>query len=241
MLQPPRPTSQANRGGHHDGFTLVEVLATMTISALLLAALLSIASTTTRVSARVERQANQIEERTRLLAALAREVRQAAPIRWAGADGAFIFSGTSRSMAFAADSVSSDGTADVVAVVINAYDVVARRTGNIGPNAMSFQDIALGQPEAMIDDRYRVAFVYYARLSDGREALLDAWADPSQMPTAVRLTLSGRDGKTSTLRVKLETDAEPGCGFPKSSQCSFSPVTAPGEEASSKSTGGDGG
>lgn len=241
MRQPPRQISQANRGGHRDGFTLVEVLATMTISALLLAALFSIASTTTSVSHRVERQANAIEERTRLLAALAREIRQAAPIRWAGADGAFIFSGTTRSLGFAADSLSPDGTTDVVAIVIDAGDTVTRRVGNIGPNARSFEDIAIGQPEAMIDGRYRLALAYYSRLADGREALLDAWADPRQMPRAVRLTLTGKDGTTTTLRVRLGVDAEPGCGFPKSGHCSFVPVATPGEEASSKSTGGDGG
>ena len=241
MLQTPRQAGQANRGDRRDGFTLVEVLATMTISALLLAALFSIASTTSRVSARVERQAGEIEERTRLLSALAREVRQAVPVRWAGTDGSFIFSGTSRRIGFAADSVSPDGVTDVVAIVIDAGEAVTRRMGNIGPNAKSFEDIAFGRPEAMVDNRYRLTFAYYARLPDGREALLDSWTDPRRMPEAVRLTLSGKDGTTSTLRVGLDVDAEPGCGFPKSGLCSFAPVATPGEEASSKTTSGDGG
>lgn len=220
---------------------LVEVLATMTISALILAALFSIASLTFRASASVERHSDAIEQRSRLLSTLSREIERARPVRWAGKDGDFLFQGSTRSLAFAAEVPSTDGTMEMMAIAIDGAQGVVRRAGSIAPDALSFDDIAMRSPESMADNTFNLAFAYYARLPDGREALMDDWPDARQLPSAIRLTVSGRDGMTSVLRVRLAVDAETGCGFPKAGHCSLSPPTAPDEAAASQPTKGDGG
>ena len=220
---------------------LVEVLATMTISALLLAALFSVASLTLRSSGKIERLSEEIEERTRLIAALSREIERALPVRWAGKDDAFIFNGTASNIAFAVEVPLPGGVTDMAAVFVDGAAGVTRRVVEVGPAMASFGDVAGGRSEVMADSRYRVKFSYFARLSDGREALLDTWPDARQLPVAIQLIVSGRDGTTSVARVKLGVDAEPGCGLPKAGRCSLAPATAPGEEATSRLTSGDGG
>lgn len=229
------------RGHPSGGFMLVEVLATMTISALVLAALFSVVSLTLRSSATIERRSETIEQRTRLIAALSREIERAVPVRWAGSDGAFIFSGTARSIVFAAETPSPGGSDQVAAIFLDSAAAVTRRIGLVESDARSFEDIAIGRPEIMVGKPYQLAFSYYARLPDGREALLENWSDPLQWPVAVRLTVSDGMGSASTIRLKLAVDAEPGCGLPETGRCSLAPATAPGEEAIFSLTGGGGG
>src|SRR5262249_37413452 len=85
------------------GLMLVEVLTTMTISVLLLAALLSFASLTYRTSSRIERESDELEQRTQLIAALSREIERAIPVRWAGKNAPVIFGGSAHRIAFAAE------------------------------------------------------------------------------------------------------------------------------------------
>lgn len=229
----------SDRGNGRDGFLLVEVLATMTISALLLAALFSITSLTMRISGRVERQAEQIEDRTRLLAALSREVARAMPVRWAGKNGGFIFRGDQRSVAFAAEFPSPNGRSDVRAVFIDGNGTITHRVAEVRPIAASFNDIAIGQQEAMSDGRYKLAFAYFARLEDGREALVETWPDASQFPVAIRITLSAADGTTSSMRAKFSVDAEQGCAFPDTGRCSLRSVNS--DEAVSQTIDAGGG
>jgi type II secretory pathway pseudopilin PulG len=203
------------------GFLLVEVLATMTISALLLAALFSITSMTLRASARIERQTQQIEMRIRLLSALAREIQRAVPARWAGRNAGFIFMGDRQRVAFATELPSPGGATETVAVFIDGAKAITRRVAIVDPAASSFAELAIGRPEPLSNGELRLAFAYFARLADGREALVETWPDARQYPVAVQVMLSDRAGERSTMRVRLNVDAEPGCDFPDSGRCSL--------------------
>lgn len=214
------------RGDPQSGFLLVEVLATMTISALLLAALVSVASMTMRMSTRIERQSETIENGTRILAALSRDIERGLPIRWAGKGAGFVFIGQGRSLVFASEIRLADATTDVVAIQIDGGNGLARRVASIPPNATSLDNLAFTPPESIAARRFKLAFAYYGRLPDGRETLADLWLDPDQLPVAVRLTLSDAAGATSTLRVRLDVDAEPGCGFPQKGHCGLRPEKA---------------
>lgn len=227
------------------GFLLVEVLATMTISALLLVALFSIASVATRSSGRLARETEHIESTTRIFAALSREVARAAPIRWAGKSGGFVFSGSKRSLVFAREVRLADGSTTIGAAHIESGKGLNRRVAIVSPGAESVADLAFGAPETIADGRFSLALAYYGRLPDGRETLTDIWQNPHQLPVAVRLTLFEADGTSSVLRVKLDIDAEPGCGFPKKGRCGLRPDGRTEDEAQSQSTAakdaGDGG
>lgn len=231
------------RGNIRGGFLLVEVLATMTIGALLLAALFSIASLTMRMSGRIERQSVQIENGSSILAALSREIERALPIRWAGSEGGIVFHGNERSMAFAREAQSADKTIHMNAVQIDGEQGFIRRAPDISPQALSFGDLSYQHPASIWTGRYKLTFAYYGRLPDGREVLTAAWENATQLPVAVRLTLRGADGTKSVLRVKLGADAEPGCGFPEKGNCSLRPNAKPSDRAqsSNREHSGDGG
>ena len=219
---------------------LVEVLATMTISALLLAALFSITSLTMRVSGRIEKQSQRIEERTRLLSALTREIERAVPMRWAGENPSFIFIGSERNLAFAAVSPSANGGTEIRAISIDSEGDIARRVAVVGPDARSFADLVMGAAEVMADKRYRLAFAYFARLPDGREALVQAWPNGTQFPVAVRLTVSSPEGGVSSIRINFAVDAEPGCGFPGGGRCGLRPAVNKQSTVNSIALGGGG-
>jgi hypothetical protein len=221
------------RGDSRAGFLLVEVLATMTISALLLAALFSIASMTMRVSGRVERQSARIENGTLILAALSRDIERAVPVRWAGRNAGLVFDGTERSMAFVREINSADGSTVLNAIQIDGDRGFIRRTSDIPPQATSFGNLSYEPQAAISADRYKLTFAYYGRLPDGREVLTTAWENASQMPLAIRLNLQGNDGTRSTLRVKLDVDAELGCGFPDKGNCSLRPEPKASDRAES--------
>lgn len=221
------------RGDMKAGFLLVEVLATMTISALLLAALFSIASLTMRMSGRVEQQSARIENGTLILAALSRDIERAVPVRWAGRNAGLVFDGTERSMAFAREINSADGTIVLNAIQIDGDRGFIRRTSDIPPQATSFGDLSYEPRAAIWADRYKLTFAYYGRLPDGREVLTTAWENASQLPVAIRLSLRGTDGTRSILRVKLDPDAELGCGFPAKGNCSLRPDAKPSDRAES--------
>jgi type II secretory pathway pseudopilin PulG len=238
-----RQHGDITRGNAQDGFLLVEVLATMTISALLLAALLSVASLTMRMSGRIERQSARIENGTLILAALSREIERAAPTRWAGKEPGLVFNGTERSMVFAREIKLVDGVTNLSAIQIDGDRGAIRRAPDIPPQTESFNDLAFEQQTAIWAKEYKLTFAYYGRLPDGREVLTAAWENASQLPVAVRLTLWGADGTRSMLRVKLDTDAEPGCGFPKKGNCSLRPIAKSSDRAESArpDKSGDGG
>lgn len=223
------------RGDARGGFLLVEVLATMTISALLLAALFSIASMTTRVSGRIERQSERIENGSLILAALSRDIKRAVPIRWAGKNAALVFDGTERSMAFARETNAADGATTLSAIQIDGERGLIRRALAVPPQTESFGDLGYEPQAAIWGAGYKLTFAYYGRLPDGREVLTTAWENATQLPVAVRLTLRGIDGTRLTVRVKLDADAELGCGFPDKGNCSLRPVAKPSDRAESES------
>jgi hypothetical protein len=207
-----------------EGFLLVEVLATMTISAFLLAALFSVAAMTTRVAGRVDRQSLGIENESRIMAALTREIERIAPIRWPGRGAGFVFSGTDTKLVFAHEVDVADGGTDIEAVYLEGGPTgMARRTGSVSPVAQSFADVATSRAESVFDDRYAIRFAYYSQLADGREALMEAWTDAAQLPVAVRVTLKGRDGREAMARIRLLVDTEPGCAYPQKAVCRLRP------------------
>lgn len=230
--------------GAREGFLLVEVLATMTISAFLLAALFSIASFVIRASGRVENRSETIENRGRVLASLSREIEQIAPLRWAGKGSGFVFLGTRSTLAFASRKTSTD-TGDIVqAVFLDAgRSGLSRRLAAVSPVATSFRDLRIGPADTVFGRQYSVAFAYYGRAEGNREALQDAWQDPSQLPAAIRITLRGADGTEETMRIQIRADAETGCAQPGDATCSLRPVSiAPEESATPESDeGADGG
>lgn len=225
-------TDQRAERGARDGFLLVEVLATMTISAFLLAALFSIASFVIRASGRVESRTQTIENRSRIFASLSREIEQIAPLRWPGKGSGFVFLGTQGTLAFASRKTSTDNGDSVQAVFLDvARSGLTRRLAMVSPVATSFRELRIGPAEPVFGGRYSVAFAYYGRVEGNREALQDTWQDPSQLPAAIRVTLRDAHGSEETMRIQLRADAETGCAQSGDATCSLRPASSASEES----------
>lgn len=215
-----------------DGFLLVEVLATMTISAFLLAALISVVALMLRASDRVGRSSQEIEDTSRVMASLSREIEQIAPLRWAGRDAAFVFAGNSQSIVFAREARAADGAIENQVVFLQGDgDRLFRKQAPLLPGAQALADIAAGNAQQILPARLTVRFAYFARLDTGQEALTNTWGNPALLPVAVRVSLLDRAGVLkSATRVQIRVDAEPGCAAPGKGLCSFVKKTGADEE-----------
>jgi hypothetical protein len=205
------------------GYLLVEVLATMTVSAFILAALLSIVSFTLRTSAHVSRQTQDIENASRVMASLVREIQAIAPLRWAGQNAGFVFQGREQGLVFAREVVAPDGAVDDRAVLLQGDGKqLFRSEASLLPAYRSAAEIAAGEKQALLDTDFQVRFAYFARLEDGQEALTNTWDNPALLPVAIRVSITDSKGALiGSSRVQIRVDAEPGCAAPTKALCNF--------------------
>jgi type II secretory pathway component PulJ len=198
------------------GFLLVETLATMAISAFTLVALLSVASLAMRASQRENSRSQEIESATRVMSSLAREIEQIAPVRWAGAGGAFVFNGSDRSLSFSREAGMPNGGIGHQAVFLRADgNHLYQSEATLLPGNRNFGELVASDPQDLLQGRLQVRFAYFSRLDNGDEALTDTWAEAGQLPAAVRVSLASGDGVVfAARRVQIFVDAEPGCAAP---------------------------
>lgn len=216
----------------NEGYLLVEVLATMTISAFILAALFSAVSLTLHTAARVDRSGQSTENVSRVMAALSREIEEIAPLRWAGPNAGFVFEGAPDRLLFAREDRSSDEIDRERAVILQATgNQLLRSEAPLLPNYRTAADIAKAPAQDMLDGRFQVRFAFFSRLASGREALTDNWNNPALLPVAIRVSLSGnRGGPIASARVQVLVSAEPGCAAPARAACSLVVPATDGED-----------
>lgn len=205
----------------------------MTISAFVLAALMSVAFFTVRASQRVDRQTRLTENVSRLMAALARDIEQIAPVHWAGPAAGFVFQATDQRLMFARQTMAPDGAPDDQTVILESKGgQLYRSEAPLLPTSRAATDIAAGMPQAMLDMPVIVRFAYFSRLASGQEALTDTWSDPTQLPVAIRVSITDPQGRVvGNTRVQLRVDAEPGCAVPDKATCSLATATPSDDDA----------
>lgn len=221
---------------------LVEMLVAMAVGAFLLVALASVTSFMLRAHARTAAQAADLEDASRILAALSREIRSAAWIRWSGERPGVIFAGGPGQILFAQDAVSETGfeTTDIVRFETLPSDGGTRLMRSVGPllpSARSPEDLVWSTPQEVYRGRYRLSFAYFAVI-DGGEALVDDWTRTDGRPVAVRVSLVSATavGEGLSLRVPLLIDAEPGCAEKKNASCGGSNDAAEPADAEADGT-----
>eukprot|EP01035_Chromulina_nebulosa_P010374 gene10374-13943_t len=208
----PRPrvphSGDARRRKPDGGYLLVEVLATMTISAFVLSALFSMAFFTIRASERLDRRTMDTENITRVIAALSREIEQAAPLRWAGPGAGFVFQGGTQDLLFARQTAAADQAIDDRATLMQSRgDQLFLREAPLLPSDRGITDLSPGPASAMLDTPLRVRFAYFSRAENGVEALTDIWTDPAHMPVAIRVSMTTGDGiLVASARIRLRVD-----------------------------------
>lgn len=219
---------------HCEGYLLVEVLATMTISAMVLVGLVSVMHLVIHASQRTAIVSEKIEDSSAIISALARELESISSIRWAGANGGFVFQGTDHGVVFAREVDLPDGTADhrVVLLQGKGHQLTLSEMPLL-PGYQSLSYLPHDDNPTLLQNKYTVRFAYFSRFDNGQEVLVPTWTRVDQLPVAVRISLVDDNGhfKAGT-RVEIRVDAELGCAAPDQAVCGFfRPVTTnPGED-----------
>lgn len=218
------------RGAPGAGFLLVEALATMAISAVILVALGSLLGLMSRQADLTARRTERMDVAGHALAAIARDLGAAARARWAGpGPRSFVFAGQPDQVLFARDgSAEAEGRSRTVAVLLqSAPDAgrgrVMRAEAPLSPGDRDAGGLDFGPARALYAGEALVRFAYVAApAAGGPELVLDAWPAGETLPVAVRVAFTdpGSGDVLSSLRVPLRIEAEPGCAAPRKAFCS---------------------
>lgn len=193
----------------------------MAIGAFLLVAMVSLVHLAVRADARTQDLASRVEGQTRALEAIARDLRPALRVRWHGPGAPFVFAGGPDTLRFAGRDETSG---EVRLVTLRAEPGrVLRTSAPLPAIAAGPDDPAGGSGSEIETGGDLVRFSYFQSLPGGEDVLLDAWALPLAMPSAVRVAiLDMRTGEPrASLRIPLMIDAEPGCAAPSRAACSY--------------------
>jgi general secretion pathway protein J len=202
-----------------EGFLLIEALATLAISAVILTGLTSTLSLVLRDVRSDSSRVEDLEQQDRAVAALRRDLQNLARARWLGEGSrSFVFDGEPDRLIFAIDRLASGALASTVVVNIQSTNsgVIGRllRTEAAWlPGAASLHELRFERTRVFYEGRLMVRLAYFARLENGAEAIVDVWQSPETLPSAIRIGLvdpiSG--SLVSSVRVPIQIDAEPGC------------------------------
>ena len=191
-----RPRTERPRIGRRDrtgGFLMLEALATLLLSGLILLGLASLLSLMAAASDRAAVRAQRMERDGRLAIALRRDLAAALPLR--GADGLTIFDGAADRVTFAAAAPGG-----IVRVTLQASN------GGLLRVTSALTDAAAGTAPSMIA-RQPVRFRFAGRAAPGgAEFVADTWPSGPRMPDAVLVEFGGLVD-----RVALRASADPGC------------------------------
>lgn len=188
-------------GAGRDGFLLVEALATLLLSALILAGLAGVLALMVRAGDRLAARVDAAETSRALVMALTRDLAPASRARWPaaapGEAGPYVFSGDAGTLTFARETDAGS----VLVTYLAAAGGLTRTATPLPPGAAGTAELAAGVPETVSD--LPVRFAYVGR---GAAGAVESWPSGPAMPAAVEVAIAG----TGT-RIALRIDADVGC------------------------------
>lgn len=203
----------------NEGFLLVELLASMSVLAVILVVLGTIISATVRASERANAMSNEMEEVTRVVDAFSREVASLSPQRWAGHDAGYVFQGEPDRVAFVSARVSDLGQELKRVVLLGTKNGIFSEERLLPPHVMDVRELPAVAISARLSARFRVKFAYFEKLANGSEMLIDTWSDKSKMPSAIRITLSDGSSTMRNVRLPIYVSEPPRCGEQEDAAC----------------------
>lgn len=225
------PVAPRDRSG---GYLLIEALATLALSALVIAGLLSLSAVFVRSSDRSAARVERLETGPRTIAAIARDIRALVRLRWAGGGDRFVFLGLPDRIVFAIAPVQANGLRAplVVAYQVPETGVALRAEAPLPAGATTVSDLSFAPARRLSVGAATLRFAYVDRPPAGGEIITDSWDKPDALPFAVRIDrVDPADGRIeASLRAPVVVDAEPGCAAPETNFCSRAPKqpAAPG-------------
>lgn len=217
-MRPPIADRQA-------GFALVESIAVLALSGLVLLTLVIATDLVSRNSAAAARSANAIETLTMGLGAVRRDLQGAQFIRvGASEEDPILFSGAPQAVAIAVEN-DGTGTNDGEALVLiearyeDGRGVLIRSSAKLRPGASGFGGAAFENHAVIMSGPWRYRFAY-SDPQAGTERWRNEWTAANRMPSAIRLDVLSEDGNqvipSLVVRMRVESG---GCADPAKIEC----------------------
>lgn len=207
------------------GFALVESIAVLALSGLVLVTLLLATDLVSRNSAAAARSANAIETLATGLAAIRRDLEGARFIRVGAApEDPVLFSGKAQAVAVAvADDRSGVAVGESLVLIAARYEggrgVLVRSSARLLPGTSGFGAAEFTNQALLVSGPWKYRFSY-ADLEAGAERWRGTWTATSRMPAAIRLEVLDDSGRRvlTPLTVRVHIDSG-GCAEAARTDC----------------------
>jgi general secretion pathway protein J len=228
------------------GFALVESIAVLALSGLVLLTLVIATDLISRNSAAAARSANTLETIATGFAAVRRDLAGARFIRiGANAEDPILFSGSPQAVAIAvADDGISTTEGEGLVLLEARYEegrgVLMRSSARLMPGTRGFGGIKFANPVVVLSGPWKYKFSYYDQKA-ATEQWAEKWTAFSRMPSGIRLDVLNDSGQrvVSSLVVKMHINSG-GCAEPAHVDCASEAPAEGGQDSNGNSTG-DGG
>jgi hypothetical protein len=235
----------ANRRDRVGGFALIESIAVLLLSALVLLTLLIGADILTRSSAVAARRANELETLATGFAALRRDIETTRLVE-VGEEGEkrVLFSGEPRELFLVAGEDPYDpGDRDSFVRIRAQYDdnrgVLSRSSADYQPGATDFSGVGFSELALVLSGPWQYKFSYG---DVGPTGLRwgNQWSEPSRMPAAIRvevLNAAGNAPVAPPLVVRLRIDSTGACDPEIDPECQNENENPPEQEPTDETNG----
>ena len=210
-----------DRDNDRSGFLLTETLATFTISAFVLLGLVSASSVLLRSVDRSIAQVQDVDDLSRTLEAISRDVSGLTRARFDGVEPQpYVFRGGPNSLFFAHREIGLDGLPETHVIslreiVVGTGTRLVRSDAILSARATSFDALHYGPPREFATGTARLRFSYVAPLQpDGTRAPQQkSWSSGRLLPVALLIEAVDPTSGTKliTYRVQIHADADIGC------------------------------
>jgi general secretion pathway protein J len=212
------------RRDRNGGFALIESIAVLALSSLVLLTLVIATDIVARGSGAAARRANDLESLSTGFAALRRDIEGALHVRVGPADAqSLMFVGRPDAVGIVVpeeggDDTTSDSMLWIEAEYEDERGLLRRSSTRLLPETQGFTDAAFTDPALLLTGPWRYRFSF-ADAKDGTLRWLNRWNSTSRMPVAIRLEVLSRAGSrriAPPLVVRVRTDSDGQCIGPAS-------------------------
>jgi general secretion pathway protein J len=206
------------RGDRRDGFALIESIAVLALSALVLLTLLIAADLVTRNAGAASRRTHEVESFATAFAAIRRDLAAAMFVRAnANPESPLLFEGSADSIGIAVERDRPDLGYSASLVRIEArYEggrgMLSRSSAKLMPQTGGFAEAAFGDEAVLMNGPWSYRFAY-ADAASGAVAWSERWANAASLPAAVRIEVLDASGTAVVppLVAAFGVDAELNC------------------------------
>lgn len=204
------------RAPKDEGFALLEALAVLLLSALVLHALMLAVSLVTRSSAAASRGAATLEELATGLAALRRDFSQIAAVKTGAAVNApLLFYGSDEALGLAIRTEAQFGGDQLVWIAVRSKPAALTRSSVVRvPGAADFERARSSAPIALFEGAWRWRFSF-AEVTERGTIWSGSWIAQSRLPDIVQLQIWDRSDERRaplTLMISPHVDSPSACG-----------------------------